>query len=47
MDTPSRNPRSRIEEPQVSWLFDENGDVEEDLFDGAVVENSDYETARS
>ena len=48
MDTPSRNPRSRIEEvekPQVGWLFDENGDVEGDLFDGAVVENSDYATA--
>ena len=42
MDTPSRNQCSSIEALQIDWLFDdslENGNFEEDLSDGMVVEN--------
>ena len=45
MNTPNRNQRSLIEAPQIGWQFDdslENGNLEEDLFDGTVVENCDY-----
>ena len=41
------NQLSLIEAPQISWLFDglENGNLEEDLSDGTVVENCDYAIA--